>query len=89
MDALLALADYVKVDFRATDSDERGAIVRRVKGLASIPIAEKIETEEEFDTAVAEGFRLFQGYSLGAPVLFSKRRILPLDANHLRAPAIG
>ena len=92
MDVLLALADYVKVDFRATDSDERRAIVRRVKGLASIPIAEKIETEEEFDTAVAEGFRLFQGYSLGAPVLFSKRRIPPLDANHLRkthAPAFG
>jgi EAL and modified HD-GYP domain-containing signal transduction protein len=92
MDVLLALADYVKVDFRATDSDERTAIVRRVKGLATIPIAEKIETEEEFDTAVAEGFRLFQGYSLGAPVLFSKRRILPFDANHLRktrAPAFG
>ena len=92
MDVLLALADFVKVDFRATDSDERRAIMRRVKDFASIPIAEKIETEEEFDTAVAEGFRLFQGYSLGAPVLFSKRRILPLDANHLhkpRAPAFG
>jgi c-di-GMP-related signal transduction protein len=41
---------------------------------------------------VAEGFRLFQGYSLGAPVLFSKKRISPLDANHLREtrlPAFG
>ena len=92
MDVLLALADYLKVDFRITGSDERRAIVRRVSGLATIPIAEKIETEEEFDTAVAEGFRLFQGYSLGAPVLFSKKRILPLGANHLRktrVPAFG
>jgi EAL and modified HD-GYP domain-containing signal transduction protein len=84
MEILLALADYVKVDFRLTDSDKRRAIVRRVKGLATIPVAEKIETEEEFETAVAEGFRLFQGYSLGAPVLFSKRRFPSLDANHLR-----
>jgi EAL and modified HD-GYP domain-containing signal transduction protein len=92
MDVLLALADYVKVDFRLTDSDQRRAIVRRVKGLATIPVAEKIETLEELDTAVAEGFRLFQGYSLGAPVLFSKKRISPLDANHLRetrVPAFG
>jgi c-di-GMP-related signal transduction protein len=89
MDVLLALADYVKVDFRATDSDERRAIVRRVTGLATLPIAEKIETEEEFDSAVTEGFRLFQGYSLGAPVLFSKRRILPLDANHLHKTRVA
>jgi c-di-GMP-related signal transduction protein len=92
MDVLLVLADYVKVDFRVTDSDERRAIVRRVSGLATVPIAEKIETEEEFDTAVAEGFRLFQGYFLGAPVLFSKKRLLPLHANHLRnrrVPAFG
>src|SRR5580704_1922975 len=75
MDLLLALADYVKVDFRLTDSDKRRAIVRRLKGLATIPVAEKIESQEEFETAVAEGFRLFQGYSLGAPVLFSRRRI--------------
>jgi c-di-GMP-related signal transduction protein len=92
MDVLLALADYVKVDFRLTGSEQRRAIVRRVKGLATIPVAEKIETGEEFDTAVAEGFRLFQGYSLAAPVLFSKKRILPLDANHqreTRLPAFG
>jgi c-di-GMP-related signal transduction protein len=92
MDVLLPLADYVKVDFRLTDSGQRSAIVRRVKGLATIPVAEKIETEEEFDAAVAEGFRLFQGYCLGAPVLFSKKRISPLDANRLREtrlPAFG
>jgi c-di-GMP-related signal transduction protein len=92
MDVLLALADYVKVDFRLTDSDKRRAIVRRVKGLATIPVAEKIETQEEFETAVAEGFRLFQGYSLGPPVLFSKKRIPSVDANHLRetrVPAFG
>jgi c-di-GMP-related signal transduction protein len=88
---LLALADYVKVDFRRSDSQERREIIRRVKG-STIPVAEKIENEEEFDAALGEGFQLFQGYSLGPPTLFSKRRIPPLGANHLRetrAPSFG
>jgi EAL and modified HD-GYP domain-containing signal transduction protein len=92
MELLLALADYVKVDFRLSGREERKEIIRRVKGCATIPVAEKIQTEEEFDAAVAEGFQLFQGYFLAPPVLFSKRRIPPLDANHLRqtrVPALG
>jgi EAL and modified HD-GYP domain-containing signal transduction protein len=91
-DVLLALADYVKVDFRLTHSEQRRAIVRRSKGLTTIPVAEKIETKEEFDIALAEGFRLFQGYSLAAPVLFSKKRIRLLNENHrreARLPAFG
>jgi c-di-GMP-related signal transduction protein len=90
-EVLLALADYVKVDFRLSDSQERREILRRVKG-STIRVAEKIESQEEFDAALAEGFQLFQGYSLGPPVLFSQRRIPPLGANHLletRAPSFG
>jgi EAL and modified HD-GYP domain-containing signal transduction protein len=71
---LLPLADYVKVDFRLSDSQERREIIRHVKG-STIPVAEKIQSEEEFDAALAEGFQLFQGYSLGPPLLFSQRRI--------------
>jgi c-di-GMP-related signal transduction protein len=74
---LLVLADYVKVDFRVCDSKNRNEILRRLKGLATIPVAAKIETVEEFDTALAEGFQLFQGYRLGMPVVFSKRIIPP------------
>jgi c-di-GMP-related signal transduction protein len=90
-EVLLALADYVKVDFRLSDNQERREILRRVKG-STIRVAEKIENEEEFEAALAEGFQLFQGYSLAPPVLFSKRRIPPLGANHLRetrAPSFG
>jgi c-di-GMP-related signal transduction protein len=36
-------------------------------------VAEKIETAEEFDIALEEGFQLFQGYHLGRPKVFSKR----------------
>jgi EAL and modified HD-GYP domain-containing signal transduction protein len=84
MNVLLGLADYVKVDFRVLDSEKRREIVSRVKGLGTVPVAEKIETRDEFDVAVAEGFQLFQGHSLGRPVLFSKRRISPLEAGSLR-----
>jgi len=90
-EVLLALADYVKVDFRLSAGQERREIVRRVKG-STILVAEKIESGEEFEAALAEGFQLFQGYSLGPPVLFSQRRIPPLGANILpetRAPSFG
>jgi EAL and modified HD-GYP domain-containing signal transduction protein len=36
-------------------------------------VAEKIETAEEFEIALEEGFQLFQGYYLGRPKVFSKR----------------
>ena len=82
MDVLSALADYVKVDFRLTDSDERRAIVRRVEASRRSPSRRKFETRKN-STLRWRSFRLFQGY-LGHPCSLSKRRSFPLDANHLR-----
>jgi c-di-GMP-related signal transduction protein len=45
-----------------------------LKRSATILVAEKIETNEEFEMALGEGFGLFQGYYLGRPEVFSKRR---------------
>jgi c-di-GMP-related signal transduction protein len=74
MEDLIELADYVKVDFRVSDKDERREIIRRLKRSSTILVAEKIETSEEFEMASGEGFRLFQGYYLGRPRVFSKRK---------------
>jgi len=84
MEGVLALADYVKVDFRLSSKEERKEISRRLKRNATTLVAEKIETNEEFEMALEEGFRLFQGYFLGRPKVFSKRRISTNDGNHLR-----
>lgn len=71
------LADYIKVDFRISDKEERKEIFRRVRNRRAILIAEKIETIAEFESAMDEGFQLFQGYYLGYPRVYSKRKFPP------------
>jgi len=82
MEELIALADYVKVDFRLSGKDERREIISRLKRYATTLVAEKIETNEEFETALEEGFQLFQGYHLGRPKVFSKRKLPPNNVDH-------
>jgi EAL and modified HD-GYP domain-containing signal transduction protein len=84
MEGLIALADYVKVDFRLSCKEERREILRRLKGNTTTLVAEKVETSEEFEMALGEGFRLFQGYYLGRPKVFSKRRASTNNVNHFR-----
>ena len=74
---LLPLVDIVKVDFRKTPPerwsqvrDEVRAHSRRVRLLA-----EKVETEREFERAVALGYDYFQGYFLNRPVVISGKDI--------------
>jgi c-di-GMP-related signal transduction protein len=83
MQGLIELADYVKVDFRLSAKEERREIIRCLKSSATRLVAEKIETNEEFEMALGEGFQLFQGYYLGRPRVFSKRKI----CNHFRPQA--
>jgi len=83
MDGLLSLADYVKVDFRLSDSDERKDILNALRPYDLTLIAEKIETEQEFHEALAEGFTLFQGYFFCRPTVFSKKRAPASGANYL------
>jgi EAL and modified HD-GYP domain-containing signal transduction protein len=83
MDGLVELADYVKVDFRLSDAKERAEIVRLFKGKKVTLLAEKVETEQEFQAAMAEGFTLFQGYFFCYPTVFSKKRAPTNGANYL------
>ena len=88
MEVLTALADYVKVDFRLSCKGERREIIGRLKRNATTLVAEKIETSEEFEMALGEGFRLFQGYYLGRPKVFSKRRVSTNNVNHFHRLAV-
>ena len=78
MEGLIALADYIKVDFQLSSKEERREIVCCLKRNTATLVAEKIETNEEFEMALGEGFRLFQGYFLGRPKIFSKHKVFPL-----------
>lgn len=81
---LTALADIIKVDFRLSPPDARTALVRKFGGKHIQLLAEKVETHEEFSTAVEQGFTLFQGYFFCKPVVYFTQDIPSSRANYLR-----
>ncbi|MCG7344344.1 HDOD domain-containing protein [Sporosarcina sp. ACRSL] len=65
---LFDLIDYVKVDFLNVDEEGRKTIERFIKKYPHIKmLAEKIETEEQFQQAKISGYDLFQGYFFAKP----------------------
>ncbi|MGH7248627.1 MAG: EAL and HDOD domain-containing protein, partial [Pseudomonadota bacterium] len=79
---LAPLADFIKVDLRATSEAEQRAIVARY-GRSLKLVAEKVETKEEFQRAAAMGFTYFQGYFFARPVITSTRDIAGFKLNYL------
>ena len=74
---LLGLADIVKLDLVALGPQRlvRDAAMLRTFGLSLV--AEKLETHEDFDVALAAGCELFQGYFFCRPELLSDRAVAP------------
>jgi EAL and modified HD-GYP domain-containing signal transduction protein len=70
---LVVLADIIKVDFRATDRKEQGALVARHSGKKLRMLAEKVETQEEYRAAMKMGYSLFQGYFFCRPEMLRHR----------------
>ena len=77
---LVELADYIKVDFVQTGPQERQRLLKRLRAVTVALVAEKVETQEDWKQACAEGFTLFQGYFFCRPVLMENRK---LPANRL------
>jgi EAL and modified HD-GYP domain-containing signal transduction protein len=63
---LAPFATYIKVDLRATSRATCKQLVAKY-GRGRTMLAEKVETEEEFRWAAANGFSLFQGYFFARP----------------------
>jgi EAL and modified HD-GYP domain-containing signal transduction protein len=75
IEPLVQLADFIKVDFLQSGPAERQTLLRRLQGSSALLLAEKIESQEQFQQAVAEGFTLFQGYFFHRPHLIRNRDI--------------
>ena len=80
MEPLVEMADYIKVDFMVSGVEERRRLLGRLSGFAVALVAEKVETQEDYKQACAEGFTLFQGFYFCRPVLLENR---PVPANRL------
>jgi c-di-GMP-related signal transduction protein len=83
--ALIPLADFIKVDFLAAptpEARERIAATRE-RGSPAL-LAEKIETAEQFEEGVREGFTYFQGFFFGRPITQGARDIPGDRLGHFR-----
>lgn len=74
-EALVSVADYIKVDVQTTRAEEGAAIVRRMAPRGIRMIAERVETREMFDEAVRAGFTHFQGYFFARPAILVTKDI--------------
>lgn len=81
---LVRLADYIKLDFLATTSDQRTALVRRLAPAGVRFIAEKVETRRVFEQAKGEGFEYFQGYFFRKPEIITQRDIPASKLHHVQ-----
>ncbi|HKU26676.1 MAG TPA: EAL domain-containing protein [Candidatus Sulfotelmatobacter sp.] len=83
-DALVEVADIIKVDMRLTTSAERELLLRRFGPLRCRMLAEKVETYPEFVETRNQGFDYFQGYFFRRPEVLCARDVPANRLNYLR-----
>jgi len=69
--------DIIKIDFKMTSYDLAEAVIKKVNdaGFKTLFLAEKIETNEEFQNALRMGFSYFQGYFFCKPEIIKGKQI--------------
>lgn len=72
---LVTIADFVKIDLSQTTAQERVELRRKVSRHKAKLVMERIETQDDWTQAKAEGFTLFQGFYFCRPVLMKSKGI--------------
>jgi c-di-GMP-related signal transduction protein len=81
---LIEMADFIKVDFPLSTVEEREAFARRFVPQGIHLLAEKVETQDEFEFAVAAGYEYCQGYFFARPKLITGRDVPAFKLNLIR-----
>lgn len=82
---LIELADFIKVDFRATARQERRALAQEYgRGGGIHMLAEKVESQVEYEEARSMGYSYFQGYFFARPQVISAAEVPTTKLNQLR-----
>jgi EAL and modified HD-GYP domain-containing signal transduction protein len=81
---LVEIADYVKIDFRASTPDARQEIYKMFRGKKTTFLAEKVESLADVRTAQAEGNTLFQGYFHSRPEIIAEAQISAIQSVYLQ-----
>ena len=80
-DALVSLAEVIKIDFMATPVETIRDYVRDLAHPGLKFLAEKVETHEEFQIALDMGFEFFQGYFFSKPQIVESKDVSPSKIN--------
>jgi len=72
---LLACADYIKIDVQTLNSAELQKTYHQLHMASVKMIAEKVETDAQFEDCKRIGFRLFQGFHFARPETFTSKVI--------------
>lgn len=70
-DVLIPIVDIVKTDLLGLSLEDRANIANMLVYFDKRMLAEKIETEEEFEDSKKKGYTLFQGYYFEKPLLLT------------------
>ena len=77
-------ATHIKVDFLAVPSKEDRRLFAQMLGERGLCLlAEKVETEDDFLSAVEQGYHLFQGYFFGKPEILESRAVMRSKGNSM------
>ncbi|ADI29401.1 EAL and HDOD domain-containing protein [Methylotenera versatilis] len=72
---LLPCADYIKIDVQTLNSAELQKAYNELHASSVKMIAEKVETDAQFEDCKKVGFRLFQGFHFARPETFTSKVI--------------
>lgn len=84
LEPLTHLAQLIKVDMRVTGRPEQERLLRVYGPRGIALLAEKVETYEEFDWALAAGYDYFQGYFFARPSVIRGKKLAASQLNCLR-----
>jgi EAL and modified HD-GYP domain-containing signal transduction protein len=79
IDSLVALVDIIKVDIQGVARADLSSLTCALRRPQKRLLAEKVETQEEFNLCLELGFDYFQGYHFARPHMLSGKKIAPSD----------
>ncbi len=80
---LLQTVDYVKVNLTHLNRPGRERLRLALQGTSVVMIADRVDTQEIYQSARAEGFTLFQGYYFCCPELMRNTKVPSNRVSHI------
>lgn len=81
---LVPMADIIKVDFKRSSVEARLEAVRQLKRPGRVMLAEKVESERQFEWARRNGYEHFQGFFFARPSNVHGEQIPQAKASYIR-----